>query len=332
MWRSPLGTTVQIAWTVLLGISMLMPTPARPQTEPHADAARSDSQSHLEAPPPDRTQASSRAGTGELARSRWSAPPLQGTDGQLLPFDDERSLLGFMAGAHIELLGTTSKGINRPRKVRLLAAEHTLDAVFRSVDEIHPRFRTPEGRLLGNLRDSYRYEVAAYRVDRLIRLGRVPPAVLRRVDGRHGSLQLWIHGVTDEQDRRATDHVFKDHLSWVRQVGEHRLFDALIGNVDRNQTNLLIDLENEWLWLIDHTRAFVADDHIVDIERIQNCPRRVYRALQSLPMETLQDELDDILTAGELRALVQRWQRIRGHLAHRVKRYGESGILYGPDD
>lgn len=333
--RSPRDIGRGLGWCVLLGCLTLAATTVRAQSEPLADpprpAVRLDAQAASLLPMQSPTPAT------DLDRIWPTAPPLRDGDGQPLPFENEISLLGFMSGAHVELLGTTSKGINRPRKVRLMGSlsggvPQTIDAVFRAVDQVHPRHRTPDGRLLGNLRDSYRYEVAAYRVDRMLGLGRVPPAVLRRVDGRSGSLQIWIHGATDEQDRRQSDHVFRDHLSWVRQVGEHRLFDALIGNVDRNQTNLLIDLEHEWLWLIDHTRAFVADDQIAALDKIQTCPRRVYRAFQSVPTQTLEDRLADILTPREIRALVVRWRRIHEHLTQQVKRYGEGAILYGPDN
>ena len=40
--------------------------------------------------------------------------------------------------------------------------------------------------------DRWRYEIAAYRFDRLMGLGRIPPTIERRVKGEKGSLQLWI--------------------------------------------------------------------------------------------------------------------------------------------
>jgi hypothetical protein len=46
----------------------------------------------------------------------------------------------------------------------------------------------------GGYLEGWRYEVAAYAVDKLIGLGLVPPTVTRVWEGRTGSCQLWIDG------------------------------------------------------------------------------------------------------------------------------------------
>ena len=43
-----------------------------------------------------------------------------------------------------------------------------------------------------NMEDNWRFEVAAYRIDRLIGLGLVPATIEREYRGRAGSLQWWV--------------------------------------------------------------------------------------------------------------------------------------------
>ena len=67
---------------------------------------------------------------------------------------------------------------------------------------------------------------------------------------------------------------FKDHLAacrrprpryfaaWNRQLAKAKMFDNLIGNLDPNLGNWLVD--PAWnLILIDHTRAFTSDKNMV---------------------------------------------------------------------
>ena len=265
--------------------------------------------------------------TSEDSR-RSTAPPVRSSSGDPIPFETEAELLHFLRTAQVGLVGTTDKGINRPRKVRLTRGGRTLDGILRTADLIHQRVRTPGGAMIHTLRDSFRFEAAAFEVDRMLGLGRVPPAVLRRVDGKRGSIQLWIHGVTDEQDRRKLDHKFRDHVRWVEQVGEHRLFDGLIANIDRNQTNMLIDMDAEWLWLIDHSRAFAPLNDVEGLERIRRCPRATYEVLRNTTEAELHRRLGAFLLKPERRALLKRWQVLTAHLEALVNEHGEGAVLY----
>ncbi|GAI28667.1 unnamed protein product, partial [marine sediment metagenome] len=50
--------------------------------------------------------------------------------------------------------------------------------------------------------DSYKYGIAAYELDKLLDLNLVPPIVEREIEGRKGSLQIFIRGVLLESERR----------------------------------------------------------------------------------------------------------------------------------
>ncbi|HSD65373.1 MAG TPA: hypothetical protein VLF95_01660, partial [Vicinamibacteria bacterium] len=100
-------------------------------------------------------------------------------------------------------------------------------------------------------RESYKAEIAAYELDKLLKLDMVPPSVERQLEGSRGAAQLWVEDVTPLA--RDASPGGSDRAHWEDQVGRMRMFDNLIGNQDRNQGNILHDAA--WnLILVDHSR------------------------------------------------------------------------------
>ena len=152
---------------------------------------------------------------------------------------------------HDERLDVGITGSSRAT-LRLGAEEH--DAHFQAIDERKAIFEA-RGTELG-FRDAWQDNLAAYHLDRLLGLDMVPVTVERSVRGKRGALTWWIDDVIlNEQARVAKKVTPPDPTSWNAQTLILRVFDELIANTDRNQTNLLID--KHWkVWMIDHSRAF----------------------------------------------------------------------------
>ena len=49
--------------------------------------------------------------------------------------------------------------------------------------------------------DSYKTEIAAYEIDKMLGSGMVPATVERVIDNRRGSLQLWVDVLMSEEER-----------------------------------------------------------------------------------------------------------------------------------
>ena len=111
-------------------------------------------------------------------------------------------------------------------------------AVFKNVDQEH---------------DTYRGEVAAYELDKLLGMGMVPPTVARRIGGRKVCLQFWVNGTTMEE----LEGIPGNLESWRRQVSMMWLFDDLIANIDRHLNNAMVTPEHR-LVLIDNSKIFGA--------------------------------------------------------------------------
>ena len=183
---------------------------------------------------------------------RWIGP-----DGETLPFRDEAELLEFLRTAPIVWEERLAKGITRSHKVLLERDGVRAHAIFRRTSANRPGYRRPNSRINVGFRDSCFFEPAAYELGRLLGIRNIPPVVVRQHGGKEGTLQLWVENAFDEQARLERELQPPEPDHWLRQHRVRVVFDALIHNIDRNQGNLLID--PDWnLWLIDHTRAFLA--------------------------------------------------------------------------
>ncbi|MGB0938043.1 MAG: metallophosphoesterase [Colwellia sp.] len=104
--------------------------------------------------------------------------------------------------------------------------------------------------------DRYHHEIAAYRLDRMLGLNLVPVAIKRKFEDRTGVVQFWIDGLISEQNIRMKKQHFESFCRKVEQFRVSYIFDSLIYNNDRNQTNINFLKENGMMYLIDHSRAF----------------------------------------------------------------------------
>ncbi len=132
--------------------------------------------------------------------------------------------------------------------------------------------------------DAYYHELAAYIISRNLELNIVPPTVMRSVfiasnglrasdKPRQGTLQLWVENSLVEFDIAAGERDYPGNPVYKnQQLREIRIFDCIIGNLDRHAGNLLTDFNTRFtddhneleesavylgkIWAIDHTKAF----------------------------------------------------------------------------
>ncbi len=257
----------------------------------------------------------------EEAAPRWVGP-----DGEALPFIDDRQALDFLRNADIVSAKPIGKGINKPVKLLLERDGIKAHAIFRRVNLYVPTY-SPPGRRLVTARDNFRFEPAAYELGRMLGIHNIPPVVERSFDGRKGTIQLWIENAIDEQKRRerGLESPYPDR--WARAQNVRKVFDALIHNIDRNQGNILYD--PAWnVWLIDHTRTFVAETELAIRKRIVRCDRDFFQRLKTVDRQAAAAKLDPYLTHPELRALMVRWQKLVDHIQGLIDRRGEPAVLF----
>lgn len=260
------------------------------------------------------------AGAEEPARR------FRGPDGELLPFTSDEEVLDFLRTADVVAKEEIGSGVSGTLKVLLERDGVRAHAAFRSVEMRKPRVELGKKTIL-SFHDSYRYEVAAYELARLLGLDNVPPVVLRRMSGVDGSLQLWIENAMTEGERESRQIFPPDYDAFYRQKHVMRLFDRLIYNFDRNQGNILID--RDWrLWMIDHTRSFNSSVDMVGIKSVTVCDRELWERLQALDEEVLRERLGPYLSHRQLRSLVKRREKAIVYVTGLIDQFGLDAVIF----
>jgi hypothetical protein len=172
--------------------------------------------------------------------------------------------------------------------------------------------------------ESYKSEIAAYELDKALDLRMVPPTVERTIRGNRGAVVMWVDGVKSWNIKNPV--IAPDPVAWTREVVRMKMFDQLIGNIDRNAGNLLHDGDYHII-LIDHSRAFTTT---TDIRRISP-PTRIDRALwakmEALTLPDLEAVLGSWIGKSELRAMLQRRDRMKRQIDEMVRERGEAVFI-----
>jgi hypothetical protein len=215
----------------------------------------------------------------------------------------------FLSTARIVSEKSPPKGTTNTRRVTLTDGTLTHDASVQTIEVSKPVFAAPGGAEL-NFRDDWRFNVAAYRLSRLLDLNMVPTTVERLYQAKPGSFTWWVDDVLmDEQERIRQKKPVPDALDWNQQMWTTRMFDQLIANVDRNQGNLLIDRGFN-VWMIDHSRSFRLNKSLRNPENLAKADRRTLDRLRQLDKPTLVQAVGAYLKEAEIDALLDRRDQI----------------------
>ncbi len=253
---------------------------------------------------------------------RWTDP-----DGKPLPFQSEEQLLEFLRTADVLEKQHLSGGVTFPTKVLLEKDGIRAHAIFRDIDEQHSTPTFGAGRDDLYFRDSYIFEPAAYEMSLLLGLDNVPPATLRKIDGKSGSIQIWVENAKTRKALVKEGNEPSNTQRWNKQLQMTNVFDALIYNTDRNNGNLLITPDGK-LWMIDHTRAFRRIPYLQRGVTITQCEKGMYEKLKTMDEAAARKRLDPYLTSYEMDALFKRRQLILEQLDKVIAKNGEARVLY----
>jgi hypothetical protein len=196
-----------------------------------------------------------------------------------------------------------------------------------------------EGRLRG-YEENWRWEIAAYRLDKYLGINMVPTTVEKRFRGDRGSCQLWIDAMMSLKDKYEKEIKTPSYkvFPWNRALYIQRLLDNLIANEDRHQNQFLIT--EDWrMILIDHSRSFrtskkftknlIYDEKYKEGPRLmKEIPRELYDKLKNLNQEAIKELVGEYLTEDEIEAVLLRRDLIIDWLDKQIKKEGEDKVLY----
>ncbi len=238
----------------------------------------------------------------------------------------DREKEGFLSEAEVVSAKELSVGVTLSQRLTLTDGALTHDAHFQKIDEFKPFFQGTGG-AEASFRDSYRYNIAAYRLDRLLGLGMTSVSIERKHKGSTGAFTWWIDDVLMMELERWKKKIEPpDKDAWNHQMYQARLFNELVYNTDPNLGNVLID--KSWnIWLIDFTRAFRMHKKLKKEKNLGVVDRGVWEKLKALDQAKLEDAMDGILLKGELQGLLARRDVIVELLERRIASEGEEAVI-----
>jgi len=234
----------------------------------------------------------------------------------------------FLLKAELTALRDLPVGVTAPQRATLSLDGVTQLAVFKTIDEAKSGFtQLDRGKAEIDFQDSWRTEIPAYEVDKIIGLGMVPATVERILKGKRGSLQFWVESMMPEAERVKKKVSAPDVSAWNERMFKVRLFDNLIYNTDRHLNNILVTKDFD-LRLIDHSRSFRPFETLKTPGDLTRFSRSLLEGLQKLEQNDLTARTGNYLTTAQIRGLLKRRDAILELSKKLIAQKGEAAVLY----
>lgn len=268
-----------------------------------------------------------------IAAALALAAPDTRLDARRQPVVDADAQVAFLRTARVVSSRPIGLGVTGALRLTLSNGALTHDASFQSVNEQSSTAEISAGkRRAGELRfvDSYRYNIAAWELTRLLGLeGMMPATVERSHGGRPGAASWWIDEVLmDETERERTAAVPPSGAqALVRERQRMQVFAELVQDVDRNKGNVLYT--RDWrLVMLDFTRAFRLRPELRQPEALTTIDRALLGRLRTLDLPAVRRAAGRHLTPFEIEALMARRQQIVERFDRLIAERGEGAVLY----
>lgn len=211
-------------------------------------------------------------------------------------------------------------GRTDPWKVRMDRGGIVRWAQFKYIDRPRP----------AAIPDSYRYELAAYAIDKHLGLGFVPPVVERAINDYHGSLQVFVDGAIRESERKRRSVILDDAEAFDEAMADLKVFINLVHDrcdVERDR-DILIQNGTGKVFAVDFSQAFDPKADPIPGCDILRCSRALWQKLKNWDLDEVDRLVGVYLNGEELRALHARVGATLGVIRKQIEMRGESSVLF----
>jgi hypothetical protein len=240
----------------------------------------------------------------------------------------EQQMRNFLLTAKVIASKQSSKGVTAPYRLTLKDKTMVHDASFQAIDDTKANMQFSNGKSEVNFRDSYKYNIAAYELAKMLGLGdMMPVTVERKWEGKIGSLTWWLPVMMDGEKMQSKHIEPPDPNAWNKQENKMRVFEQLVFDTDRNAGNLLIS-EKWHLWMIDFSRAFRIQHELKDPKKLLMCDRQLLKYLRQLKASDLEQNIKKYLTKNEINGVMARRDKIVALFDQLIEKKSENAVLY----
>lgn len=222
-------------------------------------------------------------------------------EASIVEIDKER-----LGGRTNPWLVTLADGVGRTR------------AIFRHVDRQRPHHPP----------DSFKYDLAAYVLSRLLGLELVPPVVERKIQGQEGSLQVFLENCIREKDRKRKKLLPPNPEVFTKALEATKVFENLVYDECQDTDDLYVHREDWRVCRVDFSEAFAPLLELLPGCRLTVCSRTLYDGLLKLEEEKVKAKLGSYLSEEEIRALLFRKGLIIDTIESLIAEKGEKAVLF----
>jgi len=209
----------------------------------------------------------------------------------------------------------TERGVTQPARAFFEAGGPVTSMTWKAL---------PPGRSRG-FYESYKSEIAAYDIDKLLELDMVPPKVERDVDGVTGVAVMWVEPTKSFAALGGIPKPPPARLEkWNRELIRAKMFHNLIGDIDPNLGNWLVD--PAWnVILIDQSRALTTTTKLV--HQLQRIDQPLWERMRALSEDGLARALSQWLDRDQIRALLDRRTGMQEQIDRLVRAKGQTQVF-----
>jgi hypothetical protein len=180
---------------------------------------------------------------------------------------------------------------------------------------------------------SYKYELAAYELTKLLKINIVPPVIEREIQEptgqkRKGSLQIYVEGCMNERDRMLKKIDPPNPQAFADALEEINVFEILTSCDHLSPRDILIHRDTWRVCRIDFAEAFDPSTELLPEAAIRRCSRRLYKGLLDLSPVDVEATLKPYLNPREIKGLLDRRNLILEKIKNLIKDKGEAAVLF----
>jgi hypothetical protein len=176
--------------------------------------------------------------------------------------------------------------------------------------------------------DSYKYEVAAYELTKMLQVEIVPPLVEREIEGTKGSLQMFLENCLSERERQRKKLEPPDAVAHSRAMEGLKVFESLVYDECGDLDDSWVHQQNWRVSRVDFSEAFFPSADLPKGCPFSVCSRKLYEGLLKLEDGVVAASLAKYLSKDEIDALLARKRLILGRIKTLIAEKGEEAVLF----
>lgn len=230
---------------------------------------------------------------------------------------DHKEMEAYLKAAKVTSVRISPTGRSRPWIITLDDGKMKRRGFFKHVNRPRPNI----------LPSCYKYELAAYELDKLLNFNRVPPVVQREINETKGSLQEFLENCISLSTQKRQKIEPLDIRSFEYALEDINVFEKLSYN-ERNDEDIYIHKETWKVFRVDFSEAFAPFSGPISESPIKKCSKKLYQNLLKLNNDQVTESLMPYLNEEEIKALLERRIHIIQTIKELIKEKGEESVLF----